>query len=313
MPDPLATLAILSALHGDLDVLHLEMKPGAIHVPARCTSPAPHCPDCQTLSNQVHGGYVRTLADLAHQGTPVRLRLRVRRFRCTAPRYPRRTFTERLPTLAARHARRTVRLPDMIGRVGMALGGQAGARLLPTLGARASADTVLRMVRRMHAPVLPTPRGLGVDEWASRKGHVYGTILVDLERRVVVDVLPERSAESLTNWLVQHPGVEIISRDRLESYAEGARRGAPEAVQVADRWHLLKDLGDRVERVCNATAGSRIAPQRRASPWPRRPPTARTTPRDIAGVIASRAVKHPDERATVREVLRRPPRPRAAR
>ena len=137
----------------------------------------------------------------------------------------------------------------MIGRVGMESGGQAGARLLPAVGARASADTVLRVVRRMHAPVLPTPRVLGVDEWAWRKGHVYGTILVDLERRVAVDVLPERSAESLANWLVQHPGVEIITRDRSEIYAEGARRGAPEAVQVADRWHLLKNMGDLVERV----------------------------------------------------------------
>jgi transposase len=131
----------------------------------------------------------------------------------------------------------------------MALGGEARARLLPTLGASASADTVLRLVRRAPVPPTPTPRVLGVDEWARRKGHTYGTVLVDLERRAPVDLLDDRSAESFARWLTEHPGVEVITRDRSEIYAEGARQGAPDAVQVADRWHLLKNVGDVVERV----------------------------------------------------------------
>jgi transposase len=131
----------------------------------------------------------------------------------------------------------------------MAVGGEAAARLLPSMGAPTSADTVLRVLRRMPIPPRAPPRVLGVDEWAWRKGHTYGTILVDLERRVAVDLLPGRSAEGFARWLVEHPGVEIIARDRSEIYAEGARRGAPEAVQVVDRWHLLKNVSDLVERV----------------------------------------------------------------
>jgi len=250
MPDPLATpLAILSALDGDLDVLQPELKRGCVHIYARSKAPVPTCPCCRTRSDQSHGSYVRTLADLAHQGTPVRLHLRVRRFLCVAPRCPRTTFSEQLPLLALAHARRTTRMTRLLGEIGMALGGAAGARLLSILGVCASADTLLRVVRRMPTPTRATPRVLGVDAWAWRKGHVYGTILIDLERHVVVDMLSERSAESFADWLAKHPGVEIIARDPSELYADGARRGAPEALQVADRWHLLKNMGDMLERV----------------------------------------------------------------
>jgi transposase len=126
---------------------------------------------------------------------------------------------------------------------------EAGARLGSQLHTPLSPDTLLRIVR--HTPLTPriTPRVLGVDEFALRKGKVYGTILVDLERRCPVDVLPDRTATTLAQWLRMHPGVEILARDRSPEYARGARLGAPHARHVADRWHLLHNLREMVERV----------------------------------------------------------------
>jgi hypothetical protein len=177
----------------------------------------------------------------------MRLELHVRRFFCDTADCPQQIFAERVPSVVACYARRTQRLEAWFTAIGLALGGEAGARLLAVLGLTASPDTLLARIRALPLQAADTPRVLGVDDWSFRKGRTFGTILVDLEPRQVIDLLPDREVSTLATWLQRHPGIEIISRDRGGAYAEGARLGAPAALQVADRWHLLHNLWEVLE------------------------------------------------------------------
>ena len=146
---------------------------------------------------------------------------------------------------------RTTRLTDIFTLIGFALGGEAGKRLVAGMGLSASPDTLLRLIRAQSEEHVSTPRILGVDDFSFCKRKSYGTILIDLEKRIPVDLLPDREAATLEKWLKEHKGVEIISRDRGGPYAEGARKGAPDAQQVADRWHLLANLSEALKPFFN--------------------------------------------------------------
>jgi transposase len=210
---------------------------------------ASRCPLCHMRTRRIHSRYERRLADVPWGAYRVCWQLRVRKFFCTNTGCRQRVFTERLPDVVRPYARRTLRLIERLCVIGLALGGAAGARLTHRLSLPASRDTLLRLVRQRPLPVMPPLRVIGVDDWAHRKRQRYGTIVVDLERRRPVALLNDREADTLADWLREHPGVTIIARDRLKSYMDGARAGAPQAAQVADRFHLLQNLAEALDQV----------------------------------------------------------------
>lgn len=207
------------------------------------------CPCCQQASADVHSSYQRRLADLPWGGSQVVLDVSVHKIFCSMPACPQKIFYERVEPVAVPYARRTQRLYEEQQQLGLALGGAVGARTAQRQGMPVSPATLLRQVRQSVLPVSTTPRKLGVDDWALRKGTSYGTILVDLERHQPVDLLPDRSAETLSRWLQAHPGVEMITRNRAKEFIEGASQGAPTAIQVADRFHLIQNLREMLQHL----------------------------------------------------------------
>ncbi|WP_220198046.1 ISL3 family transposase [Ktedonospora formicarum] len=208
-----------------------------------------HCPACQQISHRIHSYYQRCPRDLPISGQTVRLRLRVRRFRCQNTACRKQTFVEPLPNLVGHTSRRTFRLTLLWTVFALQSGGEPGARLLKAVGTSVSPDTLLRLAKTSPIVESSVPEILGVDDFAFRRGMKYGTLLIDWERHQVVDLLVDRTAETLASWLRAHPGVKWISRDRSREYARGAHLGAPEAQQVMDRWHVIKNWREALERV----------------------------------------------------------------
>ncbi len=207
-----------------------------------------NCPQCGVLSSRIHSYYHRKGNDLPISGQPTVLRVVVRRFRCMNANCYKRTFVERLSCLPFK-AQRTSRLTSTLQAIAFSLGGEAGSRLAAQLQMPTSADTLLRLMRRWTPPQPPAPRIIGVDDWAMRKRLTYGTIIVDLETHQPIELLVDRSSATLKSWLLDHQSVEVIARDRSSEYALGAKQGAPQAVQVADRFHLLQNLKQLLDRL----------------------------------------------------------------
>src|ERR1051326_2587291 len=214
--------------------------------PTRAAVP---CPTCGVLSRRQHSWYTRRAMDLPWRGATVRLRVQSRRWFCDEPNCPRRIFAERFEGLLACGARLTNEATSLLTELGLRAGGEGGARLARKAGVPTSPDTLLRLVKMLGIAAVSTPRVQGVDDFSLRRGARYATVLIDMERHEPIDVLATRDAEPLVEWLRAHPGIEVIVRDRAGAYADAARRGAPNALQVADRFHLVQNVGAALDEV----------------------------------------------------------------
>ena len=269
----------LNLKNWDMDAEHHQMV-----VTVCSTQTVACCPLCQSLTGRVHSRYERTLKDLPLAQFGLTILLEVCKFFCLNEACRRRIFTERLPTIVAPWARRTLRYAEQLTAIALSLGGSAAVRLGQHLNAEASRNTFLRFVTRLSLPEKRTPRIVGVDDFALRRGHQYGTIVVDLETHQPIALLPDRTAETLAAWLKAHPGIEILSRDRSKTYKRGMSEGAPDAIQVADRFHLLQNLEETLEKafkghthVFRRVEQATLAPQDSTSAQPLTPVLLVTT------------------------------------
>jgi transposase len=232
--------------------------------------PAP-CTGCGRLSDWVHSGYERHVLDEAVGGRPLRIDLRIRRLYCENPDCLKTTFAEQVTGLTRRYQRRTPALQRAVDAVAVALAGSAGARLLAAgLHLALSWATMLNCLMRIPAPVRPVPRVLGIDEFALLKGHRYASILTNAVTGDRIDVLPDRTMDTVTAWLRAHPGIEVVCRDGAAGFAQAVTDADPAITQVGDRWHIWHTLCEAVHKqvaahsACWAALGPPIREGRRA-------------------------------------------------
>lgn len=242
-------LCLLLLNTDQLLIQNLTMDQSEIRLDVESTTQKASCPECVQESTAIHSHYLRYPVDLAWAQWSVVIQLKVKRFFCRNQACPKRTFAERFPDFVACYARQTLRVVEKQHRIGVNVAARIAEQLLGCEQVGISDTTINRQIRSLPEAETHPVRILGVDDWAKRKGQRYGTLLADLERGETVDVLPDRTADTLTEWLKAHPGIEIVSRDRSQTYAEAIDRGAPQAIQVADRWHLLKNVSDAVFKI----------------------------------------------------------------
>jgi transposase len=212
----------------------------------RSTALSAVCPLCSQPATRIHSRYLRTVADLPSGGRQLVLSLIVRKFFCQTSACPRRIFAERFPDVVRPWARMTLRFGAALEAIGFATSGESGARLATCLGMPTSPATMLRRLKAVSPPASKNVTRVGIDDFAFRRGLKYGTILVDLESHGVVDLLPDRTVATATSWFKAHPAIKVVSRDRGADYATATSAGAPQAIQVADRWHIVHNLTEAV-------------------------------------------------------------------
>lgn len=232
----------------DLDLHDYEVLPEQVNLKVLSNRSSSICPICGHESNKIHSYYHRSIGDLPAGGRQVIVQLQVGKYFCVNSDCRRKIFTERFATGLATYGRRFERLNEVLTYCGLESGGNSSTRQVEYFAVKISASTILRLIQKRKIPLIIAPKIIGVDDWAFKKRCTYGTIIIDLENRQVIDLLPNRQANTLAKWLSKYPSIAVVSRDRSTTYASAITEGSPQAVQVADRWHILKNLTETLEK-----------------------------------------------------------------
>jgi transposase len=230
-----------------LKIMSIEMRDHVLNITAISTQMHPCCPVCGTPAQRIHSSYHRQISDLPCSGQQVRFLVQVHKYFCDVLDCARKIFVERLTPFVEPWARVTQRLYQIVQMIGLATGGRLGVRVTDRLGIETSRQTILRRIMALPPTLAGPVTQIGIDDFSFRRRRKFATIVVDLQTHEVLDVLPDRTADTSAAWMALHPELEIVSRDRGGDYAAAARKAAPQATQIADRFHIYKNLTEAVE------------------------------------------------------------------
>jgi transposase len=247
------------------EVITAEKEDGKVLIYVRSKQSGSFCPNCNELSSRIHSYYTRRIMDLPMVGTQTWLILNARKFYCLNVNCIRKVFAERFSEHIVARKTVTKRVNEKLLKIASLMGGNGGVRICQLMNMPTSSSTLIRLIHQQPLEQSTVPKVLGIDDWAFKKGSRYGTIIVDLEKRKIIDLLPDRETVSVEGWLKAHPGVEIVSRDRYSNFANGVKNASPSIKHVADRWHLLKNLGDAMQKALDRNVVSLKAARQRKS------------------------------------------------